>query len=109
MTDHTASALALQQAVADLQHLITTHHPGATFAVGPGGDDPEGTYLIATVDLDDPDVVMDLVIERLLAYQLEDRLPIHVIPVRTPERAADLQRERTGRSNLRVPPTVLHP
>ena len=104
-----ASDRALEQAVAELQQLIATHYPGTTFAVGPGGDDPDGTYLTATVDLDDPDEVMDLVIERVLSLQIEDGLPIHVVPVRTPERVARLQHHRVSRQHLITPPTALHP
>ena len=58
-----ASDRALERAVAELQQLIATHYPGTTFHVGPGGDDPDGTYLTATVDLDDPDAVPGLVRE----------------------------------------------
>jgi len=106
---HPPSDPALQQAVAELQHLITTHYPGTTFTVGPGSDDLEGTYITATVDLDDPDDVIDLVIGRVLAFQVEDGLPIHVVPIRTPERVAQLQHDRASRQHLASPPTVLHP
>lgn len=106
---HSLRDRALEQAVAELQLLIATHYPGTTFDVGPGGDDPEGTYLTATVDLDDPDEVMDLVIERVLSLQIEDGLPIHVVPVRTPERVARLQHHRASRQHLVTPPTALHP
>lgn len=58
-----ASESARQQAVAELQQLIQAHYPSAAFEVGPGADDPEGTYLTAIVDVDDQDEVMDLVIE----------------------------------------------
>ncbi len=104
-----ASDLALQQAVAELQQLIEGHYPGTTFDVGPGGDDPTGTYIAATVDLDDPDDVMDLVIERVLAFQVEDGLSIHVVPIRTLEQIARLQQERASRQHLAVPAASLHP
>lgn len=98
---------AIQQAVAELQRLIATHYPGTTFDVGPGGDDPAGTYITATVDLDDPDEVMDLVIEHVLALQIDDGLPIHVVPIRTPERV--VLQQRASRPHLTAPPTALHP
>lgn len=104
-----ASHLALQRAVAELQHLIENHYPGTTFDVGPGGDNPAGTYITATVDLEDPDDVMDLVIERVLAFQVEDGLPVHVVPVRTLEWVAQLQRDRAGRQHLIAQPPALHP
>ncbi len=87
---------AQQQAVVELQQLIQAHYPDAVFEVGPGGDDPEGTYVTAIVDLDDPDEVMDLVIERLLTFQIEE-LPIQVVPIRTPERVAALKQQRASR------------
>ena len=91
---------ARQQAVVELQQLIQARYPDAVFEVGPGGDDPEGTYITAIVDLDDPDEVMDLVIERLLTFQIEERLPIQVVPIRTPERVAALEQQRASRPHL---------
>jgi hypothetical protein len=55
-----------QQAVAELTGMIRQHYPDTTFAIGPGEDDPQGTYITATVDVDDPDVVTDLTIDREL-------------------------------------------
>jgi hypothetical protein len=92
----------IEQAVSELQHLIKTTYPDVTFEVGPGGDDPDGTYIIATVDLDDPDEVTDLVIDRVVAFQVDHRLPVHVVPVRTPERVAQLQRQPQMRRYLSV-------
>jgi len=42
----------------------------------------------ATVDVDDPDEVVDLVIDRMLALQIDVGLSVHLIPIRTPERTA---------------------
>ncbi len=79
----------LTAAIAELEEMIGARYPAATFAVS-HGDDPEGVYLIATVDVDDPDVVMDLVIDRMLALQIEEQLPVYVVPVRTAARRAAL-------------------
>jgi hypothetical protein len=49
-------------------------------------------HLTTIVDLDDPDEVLDLVINRMMELQVEDKLPVYVIPVRTPERVAALRR-----------------
>ncbi|HET7036196.1 MAG TPA: hypothetical protein VFI42_10995 [Thermomicrobiaceae bacterium] len=84
------------QAVAELENLIRSRYPAAEFDIGPGGEDPEGTYITATVDLEDPDEVMDLVINRVLELQVEERLPVYVVPVRTPERIEQMLRERPG-------------
>lgn len=97
----------IQQAVAELQALIATHYPTATFTVGPGGENPDGTYLTARVDLDNPDAVLDLVIDRVLALQLEEHLPVHVVPVRTPERVERLAQERQTVTLPPVPPPHL--
>ena len=91
---------AQQQAVVELQQLILARYPDAIFEIGPGGDDPKGTSITAIVDLDDPDEVMDLVIERLLNFQIEERLPIQVVPIRTAERVEMLQRQRTSQPHL---------
>jgi hypothetical protein len=97
------SELARQQAVDELQELIQTHYPGTTFEIGPGGDDPDGTYITAIVDLDDPDEVMDLVIDRLLSLQVEERLPVYVIPVRTPERVSAVREAEKARRMAGIP------
>ena len=38
------------------------------------------------VDVEDTDEVMDLVIERELALQIDEGIPVYVIPIQTPER-----------------------
>jgi hypothetical protein len=93
----------LQHALSELRQLISTHFPGAAFQVGPGGDDLNGTYLVVTVDLDDPDEVTDLVIDRVVTLQVDHGLPIHVVPIRTPERTAHLRRQPQLRQYLLVP------
>lgn len=39
-------------------------------------------HLIAAVDVDELDEVADLVIERMMEIQIEDGLPIFVVPTR---------------------------
>jgi hypothetical protein len=89
----------VRHALAELESAIVARYPSATFEVSRGADDPGSIHLITTVDLDDPDEVGDLVIDRLIELQVDEGLPIHVIPVRTPERiAADLEAyRRSGR------------
>ncbi len=67
--------------VSELQAIIRARYPSALFAVS-REEDPEGIYLTATVDVEDTDVIVDLVIDRLLAIQIEESLPVYVIPVR---------------------------
>jgi hypothetical protein len=86
----------IDQAVAELQGLIRERYPSATFDVV-AGDDPEGTYVWTTVDVEDTNQVLDVVIDRLLELQVEDRVPVHVIPIRTPERIlATVQAQQAG-------------
>jgi hypothetical protein len=75
----------VQAAVAALQALIQHHYPTVTFAVT-HGEDPEGTYVIATVDVEDTDEVIDVYIERLLEYQINAGLAVYVVPVRPLQR-----------------------
>jgi hypothetical protein len=71
----------MQRAVAELQALIQEYYPASTFQVT-HGEDPIGTYVIATVGVEDTDAVVDVYIDRLLELQTDDGLPVHVIPVR---------------------------
>jgi hypothetical protein len=83
-------------ALAELQALITAHYPTATFSTA-RGEDPEGMYLTATVDVDDTDDVVDQFIARLLDLQIEEGLPVYVIPVRPIARVAAELREHPVR------------
>ena len=79
--------------LSELKGLIRGRYPEATFAVGEG-DDPEGIYLRATVDVDDRGEVIDLFLDRLVDLQVEEGLPIFVVPTRTPERNAAILAEQ---------------
>ncbi len=100
-----------REAVAELQRSIARVYPAATFAVERAPDDPHSIHLTATVDVDDPDEVGDLVIDRVVAMQAEEGIPIHVIPVRPPERVrAELQAQQGGgadRPSLTIPLSAL--
>lgn len=72
----------LTRALDELRTLIRTHYPEAQFAVRRDVDDPATIQLMATVAIEEPDDVLDVVIDRLLALQVEERVPIHVIPLR---------------------------
>lgn len=92
-------------AVTELTDLIRSQYPDAAFQIGPGTDEPESTYIAVVVDLDDPDEVMDLIIDRLIDLQVEQNIPISVIPTRTPERVALLERrQRHHASAALLPP-----
>jgi hypothetical protein len=75
----------VQQALEELKGLLRSRYPEAVFAVA-HGEDPEGVYLKVTVDLDDVDEVMDACGDRLLEMQVEEELPVYVIPLQPLER-----------------------
>jgi hypothetical protein len=89
----------MSAAVNELQTAISSVFPEAQFELY-AFDDPEGLYIRTTVDIDDTDQVIDTIIDRLVTFQFEDLLPIHVIPVRTPERQAAL-REKQNAERIR--------
>ena len=92
----------MQQAIEELQALIRRVDPTATFEVIPG-DDPAGTYVIATVDVEDTETVVDGYIDRLLALQIEAGLPVYVVPVRPLVRVVETVAPGKGQ------PPVAHP
>lgn len=90
-----------KDAIDELKQRIVERFPSAEFAVLHGlGEDRTGTYLKTTVDIDDPDEVLDVVRERMLELLLDQGIEVYVLPVRTPERIA---REMAERSRLPHP------
>jgi len=79
--------LRVRAAMVELQALIQRHYPAATFRKTLG-EDPEGMYLMATVDVEDTDDVVDVYIERLLEFQVDEGLSVYVIPVRPLKRVS---------------------
>lgn len=77
----------IQHALVELQDVIGTAFPGAVFEIYPGSD-PDGMYLEAMVDVEDLNDLLDVFIDRLVDMQVEERLPVYVVPVHTPERVA---------------------
>lgn len=73
-------------ALDELQTLIQHRYPQATFSVSRSQDDPAIVHLNTEVDVDDTDEVVDLVIDRMLELQVEEGLPVYVIPTRPLER-----------------------
>lgn len=63
------------------------------------GEECHSMWLIATVDVEDPDEALDLVIERVVAMQVEEGIRLHLLPERPAERVlADFQQSMTARS-----------
>jgi hypothetical protein len=90
---------AIQKAITELEGLIRRSYPQAVFSVFTG-DDPEGIYVRVLLDVEDADVVVDVYLERLLYFQIEERLPLYLVPVRslsTVHKATQAQRDRLNR------------
>jgi hypothetical protein len=87
----------MEEAVAELQALIASHYPEATFSVG-DGDDPEGIYLTAVVDVENMRDVIEVFLDRLVDMQVDEELPVFVVPIRPVERSRAMLAERQARS-----------
>lgn len=91
-----------QLAIDEVCGVIQQHYPGAQFQITRGHDEPVNVHLVTTVDLDDPDEVLDRVNDRLVELQVDERIALYVIPVRPPERIlASLQAERRPERTVR--------
>jgi hypothetical protein len=88
-------------AVDEFMALIKSRYADASFDVSTG-DDPEGVYVTATVDIDDPDEVTDLVIDRTLQLQIGEHLPVYMVPIRPISRVIDDRRRRLE-TGVRLP------
>lgn len=95
----------MQAAVAELTERLHARYPEATFTVAIG-EDPEGVYLTPTVDVEDTDEVLDVVFDRLMELQIDEGLPLYVMPVLPLARVAEQLKARTTQ---RVTPAVSHP
>ncbi len=91
--DHMPPTRKVDEALGELKGLIAERFPHATF-VAERGDDPPGTYLVVTVDVEDTDEVYEVVAERLLELQVEEGLPVYVTPIRPVERVVAELRAR---------------
>ncbi len=95
----------MQEAVEELKRLITEGFPEAAFVVEEGFD-PEGAYLITTVDIADTDEVISVVGDRLVELQVDEGLPLYVTPLRPIERVvAELRNRETATPPASLPLT----
>jgi predicted NBD/HSP70 family sugar kinase len=86
----------MKEAIDELKGLITARFPQAAFVVEEGFD-PEGVYLMTTVDIADTDEVIAVIGDRLVALQVDEGLPVYVTPLRPIERVVAELRNRIGR------------
>lgn len=89
----------MDDALRELEGMITARFPQATFVVEEGLD-PEGIYLVATVDVADTDEVVDVIGDRLVELQVDEGLPVYVTPLRPIERVIAQLREREAATPL---------
>lgn len=78
----------IQAALDELEGMILKRYPHAQFQIDRGLDDPGAVHLTAIVDVDDIDAVLDLIVDRMMEFQIDEALPIFVLPVRPADRAA---------------------
>lgn len=96
----------IQLAIVELQELIRSHYSTTAFTVGEA-EDPDGIYMRAIVDVDDPEEVTQVFIDRMIDLQVEDGLPIYVVPVCTRERIVALHQWQWGNGRSRFRQSLL--
>lgn len=88
---------AMQRAVDELTALVRTAYPDASFETLPAPDDGSTILLQVTVDVDDPEGVLDLVFDRMEQLRIDEGVPILVLPLQSLERAdAQFEATRSG-------------
>ena len=91
------------RAIEELRATIGEKYPTAAFEVSRHPEEPENVLLMVTLDLEDPDEVLELVGDRLFDFQVVERIPVYVVPQHTPERVlADLQAREDARRRRNV-------
>jgi hypothetical protein len=103
--NHIRLAPRLHKAIDELKGLITARFPQVAFVVEEGFD-PEGIYLVTTVDIADTDDVIAVVGDRLVELQVDEGLPLYVTPLRPIERViAELRNRETATPPASLPLT----
>jgi hypothetical protein len=87
----------MQRAVNELADLIRAQYPEAAFQVRRSPEDARTIHLLPIVDVEDRDEILDIVVDRMMEFQIREKLALFVIPLRTPtceaQTRAVLQRE----------------
>ena len=89
----------IQEILEEFRALIGKAYPEASFDVEVGGE-PDGVYLIVTVDLEDTEEVLEVVMDRMLEVQIEERLPVYVLPLRPTGSKYEPARSRKQPANV---------
>lgn len=76
----------MQRGIEELKGLIQQRYPDAAFEVTCSPEDRHIVHLKPVVDVEDRDEVMDVVIDRMMELQIDEHLPLFVVPVRSAAR-----------------------
>lgn len=82
----------MREAIMELKGRIRDHYPDAAFQVTRSPENPRIIHLMTAVDVEDREAIVDLVIDRVMELQIDEGLPVHVIPVRPRERVLAMWR-----------------
>lgn len=82
MKEQWASYNRVREAAEELKAAIRSKYPDATFELARALDEGRSWNLWTIVDVEDPDEVGDLVIDREIDMLVEEHIPIRVIPLR---------------------------
>lgn len=96
----------MHAALEELAALISQHYPEASFRVSRGEDDPAIVQLVTTVDVEDTEPVLDVVMDRLLELQAHE-LPIFVVTERPLERTIAMREAALTQRRALVPTALL--
>lgn len=90
-------------ALEELKALMAAQYPEARFEVFEG-EDPDGVYLRATVDIEDSSDALVPVLDKLHELEVEQGLPIYVVTDQPLERVTAQLKARTAEPR----PTLFH-
>ena len=97
----------MREAIAEVEELIKRKYPEATFRTERSPENPRIIHLIPIVDVEDTDEVMDVVVDRVGEMQIEEHLPLFVVPLRTEARNAAIRaamKQRGAAPHQPLPP-----
>jgi hypothetical protein len=87
----------MRQAVNELTDMIRGKYPQAELLISHNPEYPEIVHLETIIDVDDTDEVLDVVIDRMMQIQIDEQLPLFVIPMRPAQRALEMMEAQRHR------------
>lgn len=88
----------VKEAAEELKAIIRTTYPDAQFKLSRDPNQQRSWLLWATVDVDDPEEVSNLVVDREVDMLSEEHIPIRVIVTDSQERLVGQRTELTSRA-----------